>query len=143
MNSRICPLLVATLLVAACAGDSVVGYDYRVASSDPQVTSAQMLRVVTRSLDRPEASASTSATAWGKVDEKTGEITFTLSAFGSGKTQSIRNSESRLLRDLRYEFGDRVELFCNGERLRADGTVEPRASSAPPPPAQGETGLGP
>jgi len=33
------------LLVAAC--ENVVGFDYRVASKDPKVTSAQMLKVVT------------------------------------------------------------------------------------------------
>jgi len=143
MNPRICLLLAAALLAAGCGDRFIVGYDYRVASRDPKITSEQILGVVTRSLDRPEASASSSATAWAKVDEKTGEVTFTLGAFGEGKTTSIRNTEARLLRDLRYGFGDRVELFCNGERLRADGTVEPRASSAVPPPAQGEAGLGP
>jgi len=143
MSSRIFLPLAAVLLAAGCGEQYVVGYDYRVASRDPQITSEQILRVVTRSLDRPEASASTTATAWAKVDEKTGEVTFTLGAFGVGKTTSIRNAESRLLRDLRYGFGDRVELFCNGERLRADGTVEPRASSAAPPPAPEGAGLGP
>jgi hypothetical protein len=143
MNSRICLLLAAALLAAGCGDRYVVGYDYRVASRDPKITSAQILGVVTRSLNPPEASASSSATAWAKVDEKTGEVIFTLGAFGEGKTTSIRNTEARLLRDLRYGFGDRVELFCNGERVRADGTVEPRPSSTTPPPAQGEAGSGP
>jgi hypothetical protein len=100
----------ACLLLAAC--DYVVGFDYRVASKDPKVTSAQMLRVVTEALDRAEARA------WAQIDEKTGEVTFTLGAFGSGKTPSIRNVETRVLDALRYEFGQRVELSCNGEPLR-------------------------
>ena len=98
------------ILVAAC--ENVVGFDYRVASKDPKVTSAQMLRVVTEALDRAEAKT------WPQIDEKTGEVTFTLGAFGSGKPPSIRNAETRVLRALRYEFGERVELFCNGEPLR-------------------------
>ena len=98
------------LLVAAC--ESVVGFDYRVASKDPKVTSAQMLRVVTDAMDRAEARA------WAQIDEKTGEVTFTLGAFGSGKTPSIRKVETRVLGALRYEFGQRVELSCNGEPLR-------------------------
>ena len=100
----------ACLLLAAC--ENTVGFDYRVASKDPKLSSAQMLRVVTDALDRAEARA------WAQVDEKTGEVTFTLGAFGSGKPPSVRNVETRLLGALRYEFGDRVELFCNGEPLR-------------------------
>ena len=100
------------LLVAACDQNYVVGFDYRVASKDPNVSSAQMLRVVTDALDRAEARA------WAQIDEKTGEVTFTLGAFGSGKPPSIRNAETRVLGALRYEFGERVELFCNGEPLR-------------------------
>jgi hypothetical protein len=103
-------IAVVCLLLAAC--DYVVGFDYRVASKDPKVSSAQMLRGVTDALDRAEARA------WAQVDEKTGEVTFTLGAFGSGKSPSVRNVETRLLGALRYEFGDRVELFCNGEPLR-------------------------
>jgi len=98
------------LLLAAC--DNVVGFDYRVASKDPKVTSAQMLRVVTDALDRAEANA------WAQIDEKTGEITFTLGVFGSGKPPSIRSAEARLRGALRYEFGERVEVFCNGAPLR-------------------------
>jgi hypothetical protein len=98
---------VICLLLAAC--ENVVGFDYRVASKDPKVGSAQMLRVVTDALDRAEARA------WAQIDEKTGEITFTLGAFGSGKPPSIRNAETRVLGALRYEFGEKVELFCNGE----------------------------
>ena len=107
-------LLVAVicLLVAACDPSYVVGYDYRVASKDPKVGSAQMLRVITDGLDRAEARA------WAQIDEKTGEVTFTLSAFGAGKTPSIRNAETRVLGALRYEFGEKVELFCNGEPVR-------------------------
>jgi len=100
----------ACLLLAAC--DYVVGFDYRVASKDPKVSSVQMLRVVTDALDRAEAKA------WARIDEKTGEVTFTLGAFGSGKTPSIRNVETRVLGALRYEFGERVELSCDGEPLR-------------------------
>jgi hypothetical protein len=98
------------LLVAAC--ENVVGFDYRVASKDPKVTSAQMLRVVTEALDRSEARA------WAQIDEKTGEVTFTLGAFGSGKPPSVRNAETRLLGALHYEFGERIDVFCNGEPLR-------------------------
>ena len=98
---------VICLLLAAC--ENVVGFDYRVASKDPKVGSAQMLRVVTDALDRAEARA------WAQIDEKTGEITFTLGAFGSGKPPSIRNAETRVLGALRYEFGEKVELFCNDE----------------------------
>jgi len=100
----------ACLLLAAC--ENVVGFDYRVASKDPNVTSAQMLRVVTEALDRAEARA------WAQIDEKTGEVTFTLGAFGGGKPPSVRNAETRLLGALRYEFGERIEVFCNGEPLR-------------------------
>jgi len=71
-----------------------------------------MLRVVNDALDRAEARA------WAKIDAKTGEVTFALGVFGSGKTQSIRNAETRVLAALRYEFGERIELFCNGEPLR-------------------------
>jgi hypothetical protein len=87
MISRAGFIVAVCLLVAAC--ESVVGFDYRVASKDPKVTSAQMLRVVTDALDRAEARA------WAQIDEKTGEVTFTLGAFGSGKTPSIRNVETR------------------------------------------------
>ena len=100
----------ACLLIAAC--ENVVGFDYRVASKDPNVTSAQMLSVVTEALDRAEARA------WAQIDEKTGEVTFTLGAFGGGKPPSVRGAEARLLGALRYEFGERVEVFCNGEPLR-------------------------
>ena len=104
-------LLVALicLLVAACAESYVVGFDYRVASKDPKVGSAQMLSVVTDALARAEARA------WAQIDEKTGEVTFTLSAFGAGKTPSIRSAETRVLGALRHEFGEKAELFCNGE----------------------------
>lgn len=143
MIPRLRPLFALSVLLVACA-DTGVGFDYRVASRDPKVTSEQMLQVVNRSLDRPEGEGSGAAriSRWAKVDEKTGEVTFGLGAVGSGRTPSIRNAESRLLRDLRYEFGDRVDLFCNGERLRADGTVEPRGTSATPSSGQG-AGLGP
>jgi len=110
MISRARFTVAVCLLVAAC--ESVVGFDYRAASKDPKVTSAQMLRVVTDALARAEARA------WAQIDEKTGEVTFTLGAFGSGKTPSIRNVETRVLGALRYEFGERVELSCNGEPLR-------------------------
>src|SRR5207245_4049346 len=98
------------LLLAAC--ENVVGFDYRVASKDPKETSAQMLKGVAEVLDRAEAKA------WAQIDEKTGEVTFALGAFGSGKPPSIRSAETRLLDALRYEFGERVELSCNGEPLR-------------------------
>src|SRR3977135_4419753 len=110
MISRARFITVVCLLLAAC--ENVVGFDYRVASKDPKVTSAQMLRVVTEALDRAEARA------WAQIDEKTGEVTFTLGAFGSGKTPRIRNAEARVLRALRDEFGENVEVFCNGEPLR-------------------------
>ena|SRR5256885_14827869 len=117
MNSRAGFIAAVCFLLVAC--ENVVGFDYRVASKDPKVTSAQMLRVVAGALDRGDASASgQDARAWAQIDEKTGEVTFTLGAFGSGKTPSIRNAETRVLRALRYEFGERVELFCNGEPLR-------------------------
>jgi hypothetical protein len=103
---------VVCLLLAACDQNYAVSFDYRVASRDPKVSSAQMLRVVNDALDRAEARA------WAKIDEKTGEVTFALGAFGSGKTPSIRNVETRILAALRYEFGEKVELFCNGEPLR-------------------------
>src|SRR5216684_6807022 len=110
MISRARFIVAVCLLVAAC--ESVVGFDYRVASKDPKVTSAQMLRVVTDALDRAEAGA------WAQIDEKTGEVAFALGALGSGKPPSVRNMETRLLGALRHEFGDRVEVFCNGEPLR-------------------------
>jgi len=110
-HARLLVVLIC-LLVAACAENYAVGFDYRVASKDPKVGSAQMLRVVTDALDRAEARA------WAQIDEKTGEVTFTLSAFGAGKTPSIRNAETRVLGALRYEFGEKVELFCNGEPVR-------------------------
>ena len=107
-HARLLVVLIC-LPVAACGENYVVGFDYRVASKDPKVGSAQMLRVVTDALDRAEVRA------WAQIDEKTGEITFTLGAFGSGKPPSIRNAETRVLGALRYEFGEKVELFCNGE----------------------------
>jgi len=100
------------LLVAACGQNYVAGFDYRVTSKDPKVSSAQMLRVVTDALDRADAKA------WAQIDEKTGEVIFTLGTFGSGKPPSVRNVETRVLGALRYEFGERVELTCNGEPLR-------------------------
>ena len=103
-------IAVICLLLAACG--NVVGFDYRVASRDPKLSSAQILRVVTDALDRAEAGA------WAQIDEKTGEVTFALGALGSGKPPSVRNTETRLLGALRHEFGDRVEVFCNGEPLR-------------------------
>jgi len=109
MISRAGTIAAVCLLLAAC--DNVVGFDYRVASKDPKVSSAQMLRVVTDALDRAEARA------WAQIDEKTGEVTFTLRAFASGKPPSVRSAETRLLGALRYEFGERVEVFCNGEPL--------------------------
>jgi hypothetical protein len=143
MIARIGLFLTSGLVLAACG--MTAGFDYRVVSKDPKVTSAQMLLVVTRSLDRPESNDSAYAQmgTWASVDEKTGDVSFTLAAFGSGKGMSIRNSEARLLRDLRFEFGDRVEVFCNGERLRPDGTVDPRAPLAAPAPAQEGVGVGP
>ena len=110
MISRAKFIAAVCLLVAAC--ENVVGFDYRVASKDPKVTSAQMLRVVAEALDRADARA------WAQIDEKTGEVTFTLGAFGSGKPPSIRSAETRLLGALRYEFGEQIEVFCNGEPLR-------------------------
>jgi nucleoside-diphosphate-sugar epimerase len=104
-------LIVAAVLLLLAACENVVGFDYRVASKDPKVSSAQMLKVVTDALDRAEARA------WAQIDEKTGEVIFSLGAFGSGKTPSIRNAETRILAALRYEFGEKVELFCNGEPL--------------------------
>src|SRR6266851_10277216 len=106
MISRARFIVAVCLLVAAC--ESVVGFDYRVASKDPKVTSAQVLRVVAEALDRAEAKA------WAQIDDKTGEVTFTLGAFGSGKPPSIHSAETRLLAALRYEFGERIEVFCNG-----------------------------
>jgi len=108
--SRARTVAAACLLLAAC--ENVVGFDYRVASKDPKVSPAQMLSVVSEALDRAEARA------WAQIDEKTGEVIFTLGAFGSGKPPSVRTAEARLLGALRYEFGERVEVFCNGEPLR-------------------------
>src|SRR6266705_2484471 len=54
--------------------------------------------------------------AWAQIDEKTGEVTFALGALGSGKPLSVRNTETRLLGALRYEFGDRVEVFATASR---------------------------
>jgi hypothetical protein len=145
MIQRIGASVAVAILVSACAGADV-GFDYRVASKDPTVTPAQILIIVNRALEPPEgegSSRSARASAFPNLDEKTGEVTFGLGGIGGGKTQSIRNAEARLLKDLRYEFGDRVEVFCNGERLRPDGTVEPRANTDLPPPAQEGVGLGP
>jgi hypothetical protein len=141
MISRICLFLALGLVVAACA--DLAAFDYRVVSKDPKVTPERMLLVVNRSIERLESTTSAPLSSFARVDEKTGEVTFGLGATGSGKTPSIRNTESRLLKDLRYEFGDRVEVFCNGDRLRWDGTVEPQAPSAPRPSAQEEPKLGP
>ena len=141
MISRIGPLLAMSVLAAAC-GD-IAGFEYRVASKDPKVTSAQMLKAVNRALEHPEQGAWANMSGFTKVDEKTGEVTFGFVAFGGGKTPSIRNSEAKLLRDLRYEFGDRVEVFCNGDRLRWDGSVERQAPSAARPSTQEELKLGP
>jgi hypothetical protein len=55
VNSRARFIVAVCLLVAAC--ESVVGFDYRAASKDPKVNSAQMLRVVTDAPDRAEARA--------------------------------------------------------------------------------------
>ncbi|HYQ94234.1 MAG TPA: hypothetical protein VEP70_05320 [Burkholderiales bacterium] len=117
MISRATTIAAVCLLLAAC--ENVVGFDYRVVSRDPKVSSTQMLRVVSGALDRGDASASgQDARAWAQIDEKTGEVTFAPGAFGSGKTPSIRNAETRVLRALRDEFGEKVEVFCNGEPLR-------------------------
>ena len=48
------------LLLAAC--ETLVGFDYRVVSKDPKVSSAQMLSVVSEALDRAEAKA------WAQID---------------------------------------------------------------------------
>jgi len=141
MISRIGAYPALCVFVAACG--SIANVDYRVVSKDPKVTSAQMLTIVNRALDRPDDSTSARLSSWASVDQKTGDVTFGLLAVGTGKTPSIRNSEARLLRELRYEFGDRVEVFCNGERLAWDGTVEPKAPPSPLPPAQEELKLGP
>jgi len=114
--ARIRLFFALSVLVAACG--NVATFDYRVASKDPKVTPAQMLTVVNRSLDRPEDTSAARLSSWASVDQETGEVTFGLAAFSTAKTPSIRNAETRLLRDLRYEFGDRVEVFCNGEPLR-------------------------
>src|SRR6266540_2648406 len=103
-------IAVICLLLAAC--ENVVGFDYRVASKDPKLSSAQILRVVTEELDRAEAGA------WAQIDEKTGEVAFALGAVGSGKPPRVRNTEARLLGALRHEFGDRVAVSCNGGPLR-------------------------
>src|SRR5229473_6481118 len=95
------------LLVAAC--ESVVGFDYRVASKDPKVTSAQMLRVVTDALDRAEARA------WAQDRRENGRGHLHPRRLRQRKNPSIRNVETRVLDALRYEFGQRVELSCNGE----------------------------
>jgi hypothetical protein len=116
MASRIRLILVLGVIVAAC-GD-LAGFDYRVASKDPKVTPAQLLTVVSRALEPRETGSSANLKSWASVDEKTGEVTFALVASGTGKTPSIRSTEARLLRDLRFEFGDRVEVLCNGEPLR-------------------------
>ncbi len=108
--SRVRAIVAALLLVAACG--TLAGFEYRVVSRDPKVSSAQVLRAVTDALDRADARA------WAQIDEKTGVVTFTLDAFGVGKPPSIRNTEDRLLRALRFEFGERVEIFSNGEPLR-------------------------
>jgi len=141
MISRIGAYLALCVLVAACG--SMANVDYRVVSKDPKVTPAQMLTIVNRALDRPDDSTSARLSSWASVDQKTGDVTFGLVATGTGKTPSIRNSETRLLKELRYEFGDRVEVFCNGERLRWDGTVERQAPAGPLPSAQEELKLGP
>jgi len=141
MISRIGAYLALGVLAAACG--SVATFEYRVASKDPKVTPAQMLTVVNRALDRPDDSTSARLNSWASVDEKTREVTFGLVATGTGKTTSIRNSETRLLRNLRYEFGDRVEVFCNGDRLLWDGTVERPAPGGPLPSSQEELKLGP
>ena len=141
MISRIGAYLALGVLVAACG--SIASVDYRVVSKDPKVTPAQMLTIVNRALDRPDESTLARLNSWASVDQKTGDVTFGLVATGTGKTPSIRNSEARLLKELRYEFGDRVEVFCNGERLRWDGTVERQAAPAAAPPAQEGVGLGP
>ncbi len=100
----------ASLLVAACG--TPASFEYRVVSRDPKVSSAQVLRAVTDALDRADARA------WAQIDEKTGDVTFALGAVGGGKPPSIRNTEDRLLRALRFEFGERVEIFFNGGPLR-------------------------
>jgi len=51
------PRLIAVICVLLAACGNVVGFDYRVASRDPQLSSAQILRVVTDALDRAEAGA--------------------------------------------------------------------------------------
>ena len=138
--------LAAAAMLAACVSGGG-GFDYRIASRDPKVTPAQVLVIVNRALEPPEGEGSSTtarANAFPKVDEATGEVVFALGAVGSGKTPSIRNAEARLLKGLSYEFGDRVEVFCNGERLRPDGTVEPRTASSPSAPSKQEgVGLGP
>ncbi len=110
-TSRVYAIVVAAfLLVAACG--TLPAFEYRVVSRDPKVSSAQVLRAVTDALDRADARA------WAQIDEKTGDVTFALDAVGGGKPPSIRNAEDRLLRALRFEFGERVEIFFNGEPLR-------------------------
>jgi len=135
------PALFLSVLVAACS--SIASSDYRVVSKDPKVTPAQMLLVVNRALDRPESTTMARLSSWASVDEKTREVTFGLASFGGGRTPGIINSETQLLRALHYEFGDRVEVFRNGDRLRWDGSVEPQTPSAPRPSAQEEQPLGP
>ncbi len=110
-TSRVRAIVAAVfLLVVACG--TLAGFEYRVVSRDPKVSSAQVLRAVTDALDRADARA------WAQIDEKTGDVTFALDAVGGGKPPSIRNTEDRLLRALRFEFGERVEVFSDGEPLR-------------------------
>jgi hypothetical protein len=110
MISRACIIVAASFLAAAC--ETLGGFEYRVISRDPKISSAQVLWAVTDALDRADARS------WAQIDEKTGDVTFALDAYGSGKPPSIRNTEDRVLRTLRFEFGERVEIFSNGEPLR-------------------------
>jgi hypothetical protein len=110
MISRTCVIVAACLFLAAC--ETLVGFQYRVVSRDPKISSAQLLRAVTDALDRADARS------WAQIDEKTGEVTFALDAYGSGKPPSIVDTEDRVLRTLRFEFGERVEIFSDGEPLR-------------------------
>src|SRR5262245_4048308 len=106
MIRRIGALAAAATLLFACA-DVGVGFDYRVPSKDPKIAPAQILTSVNRALEPPEGDGtrtSAGASSWPKVNEQTGEITFGLAAIGRGRTPSIRNAETRLLKDLRYEF---------------------------------------
>jgi len=63
----------------------VVGFDYRVASRIRKWVRAMLRSSPTRWIARGEGVA--------QIDEKTGEVTFTLSAFGAGKTPSIRSAK--------------------------------------------------